>query len=224
MDEYRQFCESLPDDADIPSFMEYLGRPSAAGDLFREIRSDVADREFQNEAELKQFLNERMASANDAPREDFEGLSPAQIHEILQARETKRVPLLKHNEGLSEGLSPQDAETAPLVAAVRWLLGYHADHGGATRLTDRGNYPRALCRAYLVHFDSSYREGMPVPNESSITTLYSAHDMVVAHEWVHELHRRSELTTEGVRMLAEDNAVKVFGSYSTASPGRFPSS
>lgn len=206
MDEYGRFCESLPDDADIPSFMEYLGRPSAAKDFFREIRSDVADRDFQSEAELKEFLNQRMASANDSPREDFEGLSPAQMHQILQARETKRVPLLRHNGSLSA----KDAETAPLVAAVRWLLRYHADHGGATRLTDRDNYPRALCRAYLAHFDPSYREGMPVPTEKSLKTLYTAHDMLVANDWAYESRHRSELTTEGVQMLAEDNAVKVF--------------
>ncbi len=206
MDEYGRFCESLPDDADIPSFMEYLGRPSAAKDFFREIRSDVADRDFQSEAELKEFLNERMASANDSPREDFEGLSPTQMHEILQARETARVPLLRHNGSLSA----KDAETAPLVAAVRWLLRYHADQGGGTRLTERDNYPRALCRAYLAHFDSSYREGISIPTEKSLKTLYSAHDMLVANDWAHESQHRSELTAEGVQMLAEDNVVKVF--------------
>ncbi len=145
-------------------------------------------------------------AANDASREDFEGLSPAQVHEILQARKTKRLTLLNHNASLS----PEDAETAPLVAVIGWLLRYHADHGGGTRLTDRANYPRALCRAYLARFDSSYQEGVSVPNEQSLAMLCRAHDLVVACGWTHESYRRSELTTEGVQMLREGKAVDVF--------------
>jgi hypothetical protein len=207
MDEYGRFCKNLPDDADIPSFMEYLGRASGATDTLRQIRGEVADREFESEAELREFLNERMTSTNEEPRGDFEGLSPMQVHEILNARETKRVPLLRLNGSRSSA----DAETAPLVEAVLWLLRYHVEHGGAIRLTDRDNYPRALCRAYLARFDSSFREGMSVPTEKSLTTLYSAHDMLVANEWTSEIRHRSELTTEGVQMLtADDGRVKVF--------------
>ncbi len=206
MDEYGAFCESLPDDADIPTFMEYLGRRSPASDLTRQIRSEVEGREFGSFQELQEHLGERMASINDGPKEDFEGLSPARMHEILHARETKRVPLLRFNAALAAA----DAESSPLVETIRWVLRYHADHGGAIRLTDRDNYPRALCRAYMARFIPSYREGMPVSNEESLTLLVRGHDIIFQNDWTEESRNRSELTTEGVQMLSTKGAVTIF--------------
>lgn len=166
------------------------------------MRSEVGDRSSGSQEELQQFLYKRTSSINDEPRDDFEGLSSAQMHEILHAREAERVPLLRFN-GL---LAAADAETAPLVATISGVLRYHADHGGTIRLTARRNYPRALCRAYLSHFVPRYREGMTVPNEESLFLLVLAHDLLVAFGWTTETKKLSEITTEGVQMLGSGSS------------------
>jgi hypothetical protein len=140
MDEYRRHCEALPPEADIPSFMEYLGRRSSASDVIRTVRDEIAGRDFASETDLRNFVDRRMNTMNEEAQPDFEGLSPAQMHEILEARRSGRVPLMRVRAGLTE----KEVAAAPIVAALKWLLEYHAQHNGEVQLTARDNYPRVV--------------------------------------------------------------------------------
>ncbi|WP_018526367.1 hypothetical protein [Alkalispirochaeta alkalica] len=210
LEEYRRFCEALPRDAEVPSFMEYRGRANPASDVLGQLRQAAAGQDFGSIQELQAFCTQHLEQANDQPCPDFEGLSPSQMQEILDIHEEtggkKKVPLLYRNSALT----PDRAESSPLIQVIRWLLRYHAEHGGKTRLTDRQNYPRDLCRVYLARFPQSRLAGGSAPKEASLPGLVVAHDVVVAQGWTREESRRSELTTEGVQMLADDASPTIF--------------
>lgn len=212
MREYERFCEALPAGEAPPTFMEYLGRATgqsrtnAATEVSRQLGQAMEGRQFSSDADVEAFLNTQMESQNNRGIDDFEGLSPAQMQEILTARESGEQPLFAFNARLDPGL----ALTSPIVRTIRWLLEYHVEAGGDFKLTARENYPRALCRAFMEQFAPGYRRGDPVPNEESLPHLLLAHDVIVGNGWTHDSQTHASITTDGVDVFSNGRWDRLF--------------
>jgi len=194
-----------------PEAQSAADRPAAgyggpAMDVTRSIREEIARREFVSEEELRAFVDGRMHAANNEGQRDFEGLSPTQIGEILEARRSGRVPLMR----IRSELAAEVAGAAPIVAALKWLLEYHADHNGEVQLTTRNHYRRPICREYVKRFTSWAWTGSNVPREESLEDLSQIHDILVRCGWTEEDRHRSNLTTEGIQLLKEGGVQRIF--------------
>lgn len=206
MREYERYCEGLPSGEAPPTFMQYLGRANEASDVHHRLGAAMQGRQFAGAADVEAFLDTQMDAENNRPLDDFEGLSPAQMQEILTARQSGEQPLFAFNGRLE----PELAITSPLVRTISWLLEYHVEAGGDFKLTARENYPRALCRAFMEEFAPGYKSGDPVPNEESLPHLLLAHDVIVGNGWTHDSQTRASITTEGVDVFSNGRWDQLF--------------
>jgi hypothetical protein len=197
MSRYHDYCEGLPDDAPIPTFMEYLGRANAATDAQRGIVSDLKEREFSDEEELESYLSSRMEAINEAPVGDFEGLSPEQMGRILHETFEDNADLVVLNPGLSDDV-PLESE---LVATMRFILEYLVDHGGKSRLTARENLPQDLCKRYLERFDPAFPVDRSVPSEVQLPILNIAHGVLVGAGYIEESPTQTWMTAAGAELF-----------------------
>jgi hypothetical protein len=194
MREFEAHCESLPDGASAPTFIQYLGRANEASRVENRLTEEVRGRKFENVGELEEYLSTFTAAESAASLDDFEGLSSGEMHTLLYGR-------LADNDALvafSDALSDEEALSVALVRVVRWVLHYHVGHGGDIKLTGRGDYPRALCRAFLSTFEPGFDTGRSVPSEQSIPILYTAHDVLFGGDYTEESAKKSWIATEGV--------------------------
>ena len=119
--------------------------------VFAEIRQALQGRQFSSLEELQSFTDRFMRQRNQASLDDFQGLSPEQMHRILA------FPFD----------SPELVTYAPLVAPdspapILTLFGLLAEAVGEKGLkaTATGNLPRNVCREAALSYwgDETYRE------------------------------------------------------------------
>jgi len=111
--------------------------PEGPAGVFSEIRQALQGRQFSSLEELQSFTDRLMRQRNQAPQDDFHGLSPEQMHRILN------FPFD----------SPELVTYAPVVAGdpkapILMLFGMLAEAIGEQGLkpTATGNLPRNVCR------------------------------------------------------------------------------
>ena len=119
--------------------------------VFAEIRQALQGRQFSSLEELQSFTDRFMRQRNQASLDDFQGLSPEQMHRIL----------------VFPFDSPELVTYAPLVALdpsapILTLFGLLAEAIGEKGLkpTATGNLPRIVCReaASVYWGEETYRE------------------------------------------------------------------
>lgn len=206
MRRYQMFCENLPDSSPIPTFMEFSGRANKATEVSRILDNDLRGRNFADMDELRRFTEGQIKEMSEAPLEDFEGISSGRMHRILYEDFEQNSDFVE----ISDELPDVTALQCEIVSTSAWLLRYIAEHGGEVRLTDRGNYPRVLCRSYLEQFDPWWNGKESVPSEASMPFLFTAHDAVVAAGYTVETSSKSMITTEGVVAVTRGTWSKLF--------------
>jgi hypothetical protein len=178
--------------------MQFLGRGNQASDLQNLLADETQSGSFASIDEVKQFVGERAAALGARPEEDFEGLSPEQMHRILY----KGVQDVSDIVSIAEEVPDDSALSAPIVETMRWIIGYLVERDGETKLTQRGNLPRAMCTRFLQKYDRHWRVGDPVPSEQSIPALYDAHSFALAIGLIEEDGRSIWIANEGARLYA----------------------
>ncbi len=146
--------------------------------------------------EAEEYMGRYVSGYNQAPLEDFSGLSPNRMQQILTGTVGENKDFVEPASDLTAG----DVEQAELVAVAEFVIAWYAENGGELTLTDRGNYRRRLCADYYRSFVSDYQPGDPVPIEDSLPGLTTAHSVLVALGYVAEEGTKSFLTTEGVQL------------------------
>lgn len=194
LEEYETLCGSLPQGVQPPTFMQFIGQQNAATTRHVELMSAVAGKDFSDATELQGFAQEKLDRLNAQPVDDFEGLSAGQMHTIMNQPATKNFNLVE----LSNRLSDDAPQAAELIKTMQWLLSHFAEKSGEVRLTENGNYPRSLCRAYCENHPQWMGPGDSVPLETSIVTLWTAHQIFLARGYTTTSSKREWLTTKGV--------------------------
>jgi hypothetical protein len=111
--------------------------PSRATELGLELREALAGQEFASLGEAQEFLDRITELRNRTPLEDFQGLSPEQMQELLYA------PF--ESPELIEFPAMADAEpSAPILTLFKLLIDATGEDG--LKATAKGNLPRAFCR------------------------------------------------------------------------------
>ena len=206
MREYERHCESLPPGAAPRTFMAYLGRPNAATENQKALTAAAAGKHFDSRGEIEDFVRTHVDGNNLTPVGDFEGLSPSQMHQIL----TKDIDANRDLVELADDLPAAVVLSAEIADVMRWVLSYFADKGGEVKLTSRGNYNRALCRAYCEKYLTWFGENRSVPIETSLTVLIAAHDFLVALGYADEVGSRAWITTDGVDIYSRSRWARMY--------------
>jgi len=123
------------------------GAAGAAADL----RQAMDGMQFESLTEVQTFVGHHTQQQNQQPLDEFHGLSPEQMHRMLNFAFTSpdlvRFPEL-----------PDASPTAPIVTLLRMLIDAIGEKG--LKPTATGNLPRKFCReAALAYWgDEVYRE------------------------------------------------------------------
>lgn len=198
---YRDFVDSLPEDAEAPSLMEFLGRPNAATEASRGLREAAQGREFSSMEEAQAFFDLQMARQNEAPRPDFMGLSSAQMRRILNAESLADLDQLFT---LSDEPLPAEAAEARLPAMVRYLIDRHVQSPKGLQLTSSGYYKPDVVRAFADRF----YEGDPdyllyIRIEADCIELGLVHDYLLNRGYTEENSVRSRVSAEGAAIVQD---------------------
>ncbi|TCD48252.1 SEC-C domain-containing protein [Chlorobium sp. N1] len=111
--------------------------PSPADEIRAAIERESKQRQFSSLEELQEFMNGFMRSRNQAPRDDFAGLSPEQMHRFLSFP-TASPELVRFSDPL-----PHEPE-APATTIFKALAEAIGKKG--LKPTATGNLPRAALR------------------------------------------------------------------------------
>jgi hypothetical protein len=117
----------------------------------REVRELLEGRSFASLEEANAFLSQHMQRRNRAPKDEFDGLSPEQMHRFLY------FPF--ETPDLASFPSCRDAvPEAPILTLFSLLVEGLGDQGVKT--TSTGNLPRKLCRDIAMAYmgEKKYQE------------------------------------------------------------------
>ncbi len=101
-----------------PTEMERRGIPNLATDVLNDMRRIAGNREFSSQEELSGFLDSYMAIRNSQPIEDFEGLSPEDIHIMF----TDRRKAIERFVMITGPISAEETRDVPVLRAAIALL------------------------------------------------------------------------------------------------------
>jgi len=145
MKEYQNMIDNWDDEkGSPPTFMEYLGKPNLATSSIHDMGNLTEGQDFQSVEELQAFMNEHMQSNNNAPLEDFLGLSPAQMQSIL----SKGIDDNKHILKLNIKLPSESFKNTPALKQILYLLNEIGKQEKGIKATQKGNLPRALVQKF----------------------------------------------------------------------------
>jgi len=124
---------------------------AGAGAVTGELRELLQGQNFGSLDEANAFLNRHMRQRNQAPADDFHGLSPEQMHRFLNF--PFDTPALI-NFPAPLDITPQ----APIATLFNLLVNAIGDEG--LKATATGNLPRNFCREAAIAFlgEEGYRE------------------------------------------------------------------
>ena len=167
--------------------------------VFAEIRQALQGRQFSSLEEVRSFTDRFMRQRNQASLDDFQGLSPEQMHRFLT------FPFD----------SPELLTYAPLVAPdssapILTLFGLLAEAVGEKGLkaTATGNLPRNVCREAALSYwgDETYRENTRyagINKEDDFSHLHVARLVAELAGLIKKYRGRFILSRECRRSLAE---------------------
>ena len=115
----------------------------------------LAEREFASEDELHAFVEDFMARRNDAPLDDFDGLSPEQMQRLLRAP-------LEPGSPIAVSQVPRVTPPSPLLFLVLDMAQALGDAG--LKATTKGNLPRSYVHAAAAR----YRDAGWVHNDLAV--------------------------------------------------------
>ncbi len=162
--------------------------------------------EFESLEEAQAFLERAAAAYNQQPQDELGGLSPAQMHDLLQGDWFTAGPLRLNLE-----IVPDDVRDADLLVNARIFLTAVQEAGGV-KATATGNLPRAFVALMLerLRFPAGYVEEIRRYNKT-----INEHDAYVLHvlrvilelaKLVRRFRGKFVLRPAGRELLAESQA------------------
>jgi hypothetical protein len=112
-------------------------------EAFAEVRQLLAGKEFASLDEVNAFLATHMSQRNQAPKKDFSGLSPEQIHRFLHFPFESDTLIV-----FPERLATQPS--APILTLFSMLVEAIGEKG--LKPTATGNLPRNFCREAALSY------------------------------------------------------------------------
>lgn len=146
---YQNFVEKWDSSrGPSPTFNEFMGRPNMATEEIRNIQEAFQGREFQSKEEMNAFLQEFTEAQNKEPREEFLGLSSAQVHQMMYRRISESGEIMIVERNISANLMAD----VPALNQTRYLLGRIGENDKGMKATQKGNLPRVLARDFYEVF------------------------------------------------------------------------
>lgn len=184
------------------------GGQSALSGASQEIAAEMARHEFPSLEAAQRHLHEYVRIRNRTPLPEFNGLSPEEMAQLLYAPFDSPgvivIPVVLDSE-----------PTAEILDLFMFMAESLA--GGGIKLTEKGNLPRALCRAAAERFATDagsagpfYLDGSMPNRESDFPALRVTRKVAELAGLVRKYRGHLELTRKAKRLVQEHGARGVY--------------
>lgn len=177
-----------------------------AGNVFADLRRELASRTFNSMDDLQDFTDNYMEQHNRAPLDDFHGLSPDQMSALLYTPfDSPR--LVTFPEPIA--ITPE----APILTLFLMLADAIGERG--LKSTVKGNLPRAFCReAAEIFRNTAEQEGLTrfdhINSETDFMELHVTRLTATAAGLVRKHHGRFKLTRKCRKLLDATGAGGIY--------------
>ena len=198
MKEYEEYCRLAEQNHEaIPSLMQYLGRPNSGSDFFAQIQRETADQVFSSKEELETAVSHIVERESTKSLDDFHGLSPRQMHNIITHRTFPENELFS----LNPRLPADEVEQTLALKYAAALLTLLEQEGGTLPLTPKGNLKRVhttTIMATLVDLDT---EHYYIRSEDDVPPITQAKHLLYFAGYINLLKTRMHLSAKGEQWL-----------------------
>lgn len=209
MEEYKKYCEFAHENGMlIPSFMEYMGTPNSASDFLGDIQKEIDNSGLSSIDEINDLLQQKMQKNNTSPKEDFLGLSPKQINQILNTP-LEDCEIVELNDEVDETYLRE----APILVDLWLFLLLFAENEGKILLTSTGKLPKSFCREFA---EKKYRGHRAIESIKSEDDLPELRPMVILLDdigYIEVMKTRIKMTEETYLLFLERNDHELFYFY-----------
>ena len=168
MQEYEEFCKSLPDSERVPSLMEFRGLRNQATESLNSITADLQGRDFESEEEIQDYMKQQMELQNNDSVDDFLGLSPVQMHGIFNQPFSGNGDLVAIAKNINDPL----LETVSVIKYAMFCFNEINQGADRSKATQTGCFNRKFSQHFFKLF-SADNEGFfsPPMKETDVPVL-----------------------------------------------------
>jgi hypothetical protein len=166
--------------AGIPAAAGAAGVPDFMADLRRDLLAAMSQQDFKNDAEAQAFADRFLASRNQQPLDDFDGLSSDEMSQLLNDPFIPPSPLIIVD-------APARLPKSPILDLALDLIATLAQ--GPLQATGNGYLPRSYVQAALARhtaagWDTSWTEFSRVHHETEFMHLLLAREAAEAADLI----------------------------------------
>ncbi|MBN2329461.1 MAG: hypothetical protein JXR73_20135 [Candidatus Omnitrophica bacterium] len=141
--------ETYTDEDEAPQSFEDFLDAHFPQELADQIRSTVQSREFGSIEELNAVMSEVMTNHNRLPQDDMGGLSPEQVHHLLDFDWDDSRSAFH----LNQAIPIEEILNTPIMHDIRAFLGGIIEEGGSIKTTSSGNLNRQFVQDMMEAFN-----------------------------------------------------------------------
>ena len=195
---YEEFCKSLPDGERIPSFMEYRGSRNQASEMLDSFSDGLKGTDFESEEEIQGYLNQQTAFQNNNSIDDFLGLSPVQMHGILNQPFSENEDLVEIAENINNPL----LENVPVIKFALFCLNEIAQEGDKSKATQTGCFNRKFSQRFFNSFSADNDEFYSFPmKEADVPVLEEIRIFLEETKYIKFASGRFRLREKAIKMI-----------------------
>ncbi|MGC9329874.1 MAG: hypothetical protein ACP5I1_19725, partial [Candidatus Hinthialibacter sp.] len=141
--------ETYTDEDEAPQSFEDFLDAHFPKELADQIRSTVQSREFGSIEELNAVMSEVMMGHNRQPQDDMGGLSPEQVHYLIDFDWDDSRSAFQ----LNQAIPIEEVLNTPIIHDFRAFLGGIIEEGGSIKTTNSGNLNRQFVQNMIEAFN-----------------------------------------------------------------------
>lgn len=206
--EYNKFAEKWdPVKGPVPSYMQFKGRPNTATSAMTGLQAKMAEMEFKSVDELNEFIKKEIDAANMTPRDEFLGLTSAQVYSLTRNCFQDNLQLVELSPLVESAL----VENLPVIRQCRFLLERLAENEKGIKGTVRGNFPRKLAQDFYELFvkENDY-DNHPPSKEEDVDELIKLRFFLSHNGLMKKQHDWFSLTKKGHLMSGKGGAFELY--------------
>lgn len=193
-------------DEDEDEFDEHPPLPGSNGDTIAMLKTFLSSQEFESQEEAEIAVEQFMAAQQATGLDDFHGLNPNQMHDLLQ-RPFDSPQLLRLSAGVEE-----DLQKAPFMRALKVLIGHLQQK--PIKLTAKGNLPLAVVKpmfeAATEEDDARLARGITIRSEEDAMPVHAARIVAELAEIIEIKGSKLQVAPKAAELLHNNMSAELY--------------
>ncbi len=205
---YRDFVEGWDfDKGPAPTFNEFMGQPNIATETLHDMGQFLEGKDFGSLDEMNAYMQNVTEAQNNAPLDEFLGLSPSQMSRILRNPIDENKDIVQVNSAIMAN----QLDAVPALKQARYLLERIGSEEKGVKATKKGNLPRAMVREFYELFVREHDILEHVPSgEDDVIDVNRTKIFLRDNGFIKLRNGRYSLTKKGTVMLEDFDPLALY--------------